>query len=113
MTLFPYTTLFRSSQATDLDPQARPMRLVGAAGAERARDQGFPVDIPGPCLSKRERQREQHRPACKRPPRGAETESATAGIDYQRVRGEKDCDLVEAQRLLGSGEESPRGRTMP
>ena len=29
------------------------MRLVGAAGAERARDQGFPIDIGGPRLGER------------------------------------------------------------
>ncbi len=38
------------------------MRLVGAAGAERARDQGVAIDVAGPRLGERARQREQHRP---------------------------------------------------
>src|ERR1700724_926139 len=31
------------AQTADLDAQARPVRLVGAAGAERARDQAVPI----------------------------------------------------------------------
>ncbi len=86
--------------------------LVGAAGAERACDQGLPIDIAGPRLGERARQREQHRPARQRPPRGAGAQPATAGVDDQGARGEKRCDLVEAQRLLAAGEEAPSGGTI-
>ena len=88
------------------------MRLVGAAGAERARDQRFPIDVAGPRLGERARQREQHRPARQRPPRGAGAQAATAGVDHQRARGQQRFDLVEAQRLLAAGVEAPGGGTI-
>ena len=91
------------AQTADLDAQPRPVRLVGAARAERARDQRVPIDVAGPRLGERARQREQHRPARQRPPGGAGAQAATAGVDHQRARGEERFDLVEAQQLLVAG----------
>ena len=51
------------AQTADLDAQARAVRLVRAARAERARDQRVAIDVAGPRLGERARQREQHRPA--------------------------------------------------
>ena len=85
---------------------------LGRRAPNAQRDQGLPIDIAGPRLGERARQREQHRPARQRPPRGAGAQAATAGVDHQRARGQERCDLVEAQRLLAAGEEAPGGGTI-
>ena len=72
----------------------------------------MPIDVAGPRLGERARQREQHRPARQRPPGGAGAQAATAGVDHQRARGEERFDLVEAQRLLVAGVEAPGGGTI-
>ena len=46
------------AQTADLDAQARSMRLVRVARAKRACDQGVPIDVAGPRLGERARQRE-------------------------------------------------------
>jgi hypothetical protein len=84
------------SQAADLDSQARSVRLVGTAGAERTRDQGMPIDLARPRFGERARQGEQHRPARQRPPGTASAQAAIAGLDRQRARGEERFDLVDA-----------------
>ena len=90
------------AQAAELDAQARAMRVVGAARAERALDQHASVDVAGPRLAERPRQREQHRPARERQPRRAGAKAAAARVDDERARGEQRFDVVETQRLLAA-----------
>ena len=88
------------------------MGLVGPAHAERALDQHVALDVAGPGLGERARQREQHRPACQRTPRGAGAQAAPARIEHERARRQQRFDLVEAQRLFAVGVVAARGRSI-
>jgi len=88
------------AQTADLDAQARPVRLVGAAAPNARAIRVCRSTSPGHASASGARQREQHRPARQWPPGGAGAQAATAGVDHQRARGEERFDLVEAQRLL-------------
>ena len=83
------------------------MGLVGAAGAERPRDQSIPIDVARPRLGKRARQREQHGAACQRLPVRAGAQPVTQSVDHEGARGEKRFDLVEAKQLLVIGMDAP------
>ena len=82
------------------------MRLIGAAGSERAHDQGVPIDVAGPSLGERAGQFEQDGASRQGQPGGAGAQAATAGVEHQRVRGEECFDLAEAQRLPVAGVEA-------
>src|SRR5258706_10650612 len=79
------------------------------AGAECVRNQSIPLDVSGPRLGERARQREQHRPTREWAPGRAGAQTTTAGVDYQRARGKERFDLVDAQRLLEARTDAPGG----
>jgi hypothetical protein len=68
------------TQAADFHAQARTVRLIGPAHAERAGHQRIEIDITGPGFGERTQQREQQRPARQRAPLGAPTQAAPASI---------------------------------
>ena len=98
------------AQATELDAEPGPMRLVGGARLEGALDEAIAGDVGRPGLGERADESEQDRASGERDTASRAANRAPAGIDDEVAGREQGLDLIEADRADHAGADEARRR---
>ena len=100
------------AQATELDAEPGPMRLVGSARPEDALDEAIAGDVGRPGFCEGADQSEQDRASGERDTASRTANRAPAGIDDEVAGREQGLDLIQADRAYhaGANEASRRRR---